>query len=220
MSASLLLVGLGNPGEKYARQRHNVGFMAVDTIAEAHRFGPTKSKFKGEAREGLLGSAKALILKPLTYMNDSGASVGAAMRYLKLSPGEVVVFHDELDLAPGKVKAKIGGGTAGHNGLRSIDAHIGPDFRRVRIGIGHPGLKDRVHAFVLGDFAKADREWLDPLLRALGDAAPALAESDAKFTSALALKLHPPRPKPAATEATQKPEKTAAKPSRDSGDEI
>ncbi len=197
MSASLLLVGLGNPGEKYARHRHNVGFMAVDAIANAHGFGPTKAKLRGEAREGALGLSrlKVLALKPLTYMNDSGESVGAAMRYLKLSPADVVVFHDELDLAPGKVKAKTGGGTAGHNGLRSIEAHIGHDFRRVRIGIGHPGDKDRVYSHVLGDFAKADRAWLEPLLAAIAEAAPRLTEGDAKFTSALALKLSPPRPK-------------------------
>ncbi len=197
MSAALLLVGLGNPGEKYARHRHNVGFMAVDAIAAGHGFGPAKAKFRGETREGALGPAgiKALALKPLTYMNDSGESVGAAMRYLKLSPADVVVFHDELDLAPGKVKAKLGGGVAGHNGLRSIAAHIGPDFRRVRIGIGHPGDKDRVYSYVLGDFSKADRAWLEPLLDAIAQVAPALIEGDARFTTALALKLSPPRPK-------------------------
>lgn len=197
MSAALLLVGLGNPGEKYARHRHNVGFMAIDAITDMHGFGPWRAKFRGEACDGALGPdrAKTVALKPTTYMNESGESVGAAMRYLKLSPSRVVVFHDELDLAPAKVKAKLGGGTAGHNGLRSIEAHIGSDFRRVRIGIGHPGNRERVYSHVLGDFAKADLEWLDPVLKAIAEAAPALLQGDAKFASALALRLSPPRPK-------------------------
>ncbi|NWG70247.1 MAG: aminoacyl-tRNA hydrolase [Parvularculaceae bacterium] len=193
----MLLVGLGNPGEKYARHRHNVGYMAIDAITDMHDFGPWKAKFRGEACDGALGPdrTKILALKPTTYMNESGESVGAAMRYLKLSPSHVVVFHDELDLAPAKVKAKLGGGTAGHNGLRSIEAHIGSEFRRVRIGIGHPGCRERVYSHVLGDFAKADLEWLDPVLKAIAEAAPALLQGDAKFTSALALRLSPPRPK-------------------------
>ena len=213
----LLLVGLGNPGEKYARHRHNVGFMAVDAIAGAHGFGPPRTKFQGELREGSLGGDRALILKPQTYMNDSGRSVGEAVRFYKLEPKDVVVFYDELDLAPGKLKVKTGGGAAGHNGIRSIDAHIGNDFRRVRIGIGHPGDKSRVTNHVLGDFAKADQDWLDPLLSAMAGAAGHLAESDDnRFMTAVSLKLAPPR-KPApeknetATEANPRepgPEKT------------
>jgi PTH1 family peptidyl-tRNA hydrolase len=195
----LLLVGLGNPGGKYDRHRHNVGFMAVDAIADAHRFGPARRKFQGELREGALAGEKAIALKPLTYMNDSGQSVGAAIRFYKLAPTDVVVFHDELDLAAGKIKAKLGGGNAGHNGLRSIDDHIGPDFRRVRIGIGHPGDKTRVTGHVLGDFAKADRDWLDPLLAAMAKAAPFLVDGDARFATAVAQTLAPPKaakPKP------------------------
>ncbi|HXI87785.1 MAG TPA: aminoacyl-tRNA hydrolase [Parvularculaceae bacterium] len=184
----IILVGLGNPGAKYARHRHNVGFMAVDAIAEAHRFGPARRKFQAEMREGALGGRKAIILKPQTFMNDSGQSVGEAMRFYKATPGDIVVFHDELDLAAGKVKAKTGGGVAGHNGLRSIDAHIGPEFRRVRIGISHPGDKSRVTGHVLGDFAKTDDEWLSPLLAAIAAAAPALVDSDSRFTTALALR--------------------------------
>ncbi|MBB5519466.1 aminoacyl-tRNA hydrolase [Amphiplicatus metriothermophilus] len=208
MSAKpLLLVGLGNPGAKYARHRHNVGFMAVDAVADVHGFSPPRAKFQGELREGFLdsprGRIKAIVLKPLTYMNESGRSVGEAMRFFRLQPADVVVFHDELDLAPGKVKAKTGGGTAGHNGLKSIAAHIGPDFRRVRIGIGHPGDKARVTGHVLGDFARADQEWLAPLLAAVAAAAPALAEGDARFTSALAQRLQPPRGKDAPAAARQ-----------------
>lgn len=192
----LLIVGLGNPGEKYARHRHNVGFMAVDAIADAHRFGPERKKFQGLIREGEIGAGKALTLKPQTFMNDSGQSVGAAMRFYKLAPADVVVFHDELDLMSGKIKAKIGGGLAGHNGLKSIAEHIGEDFRRVRIGIGHPGDKSRVTGHVLGDFAKADREWLTPLLDAMAKAAPKLEQGDAAFMNAVALTLAPPKPPP------------------------
>lgn len=179
----LLLVGLGNPGAKYLRHRHNVGFMAVDAIADAHGFGPSRVKFQGELRDGLLGGERAAALKPHTYMNESGQSVGAALRFFKINPADVIVFHDELDLAPGKVRAKIGGGNAGHNGLRSIEAHIGPDFRRVRIGIGHPGEKERVTGHVLGDFAKSDQSWLEPLLAAIAKAAPALISSDMQFSA-------------------------------------
>ena len=210
---TLLLVGLGNPGAKYARHRHNVGFLAVDAIADAHGFAAPRAKYHGAVRDGALEwraeRFRAVALRPQTFMNDSGRSVAAAMRFLNVELRDVVVFHDEIDLIAGKVKAKTGGGTAGHNGLRSIDAHIGPDFRRVRIGVGHPGEKERVHGHVLGDFAKADREWLDPLLAAIADCAPALAASDAQFTSELALKLAPPRPKepkePKPTIATAKP---------------
>lgn len=194
----LLIVGLGNPGEKYARHRHNVGFMAIDVIANAHRFGPERKKFQGLVREGEIGGETFLALKPQTFMNDSGQSVSAAMRFYKLTPADVVVFHDELDLGPGKIKAKSGGGLAGHNGLRSIADHIGPDYRRVRIGIGHPGDKERVTGHVLGDFAKADQEWLAPLLDAIAKVAPKLAEGDAKFGSAVAHLLAPPKEKASA----------------------
>lgn len=202
----LLLVGLGNPGEKYAAHRHNVGFMAADAIADAHDFGAPKLKFQGELREGFLegpsGRVKALILKPQTYMNESGRSVGEAMRFYKLAPEDVIVFYDELDLAPGKLRIKSGGGAAGHNGIRSIDAHIGNGFRRVRIGIGHPGDKSRVTGHVLGDFAKADRNWLNPMLDAIAAAAPLLASDDAnRFASFVAQQLTPERtPKKAATD--------------------
>ncbi|NJO23941.1 MAG: aminoacyl-tRNA hydrolase, partial [Sphingomonadales bacterium] len=178
----LLLVGLGNPGEKYRRHRHNVGYRAVDAIADAHGFSPARKKFQGEVREGDIGGARAVALKPHTFMNESGLSVGAAMRFYKLAPADVVVFHDELDLASGRIKVKTGGGNAGHNGLRSIDEHIGNDFRRVRIGVGHPGDKTRVTGHVLGDFAKADAEWLDPLLAAIAKSAPFIADGDARFS--------------------------------------
>ncbi len=191
----LLLVGLGNPGEKYKRHRHNVGFMAIDAIAGAHGFGPARNKFQGEMREGEIAGEKAILLKPQTYMNDSGHSVGAAMRFYKLTPADVIVFHDELDLASGKIKAKLGGGNAGHNGLRSIDEHIGSDFRRVRIGIGHPGDKTRVTGHVLGDFAKSDGDWLNPLLSAVAKAAVFLSEGDARFATAVAQALTPPKEK-------------------------
>jgi peptidyl-tRNA hydrolase, PTH1 family len=184
----LLLAGLGNPGPDYARHRHNVGFMAADAIAEAHGFGPPRRKFRGLLREGSLGGEKCLILKPQTWMNDSGESVAEAVRFHKLEPADLTVVHDELDLAPGKVRVKRGGGTAGHNGLRSIGAHIGPDFRRVRIGIGHPGAKELVLRWVLNDFAKADAEWLEPLLEAIAEAAPLLAKGDdAAFATRVAL---------------------------------
>lgn len=197
----LLLVGLGNPGEKYKRHRHNVGFMAIDAIADAMRFGPARNKFQAEMREGDIAGEKAIALKPQTFMNESGQSVGAAMRFYKLSPAAVVVFHDELDLEAGKIRAKLGGGNAGHNGLRSIDEHIGADFRRVRIGIGHPGDKTRVTGHVLGDFAKADYEWLDPLLAAVAKSASFLVDGDARFATAVAQMLTPPREKSAANKA-------------------
>lgn len=174
-----LFVGLGNPGEKYAKNRHNIGFMAVERIAEAHNFGPWKKKFKGYAADGEIGGEKVLLLKPETYMNESGQSVGEAARFLKISDGDVIVFHDELDLLPGRIKVKTGGGNAGHNGLRSISAHLGNETVRVRLGIGHPGSKDAVSHFVLSDFAKADQAWLPDLLDAVATAAPYLAKGDA-----------------------------------------
>lgn len=191
----LLLVGLGNPGEKYQRHRHNVGFLAVDAIAAAHGFGAPRKKFQAVLREGDIAGEKAILLKPQTFMNESGLAVGAAMRFYKLAPADVIVFHDELDLEAGKIKAKLGGGNAGHNGLRSIDEHVGSDFRRVRIGIGHPGDKTRVTGHVLGDFAKADHDWLDPLLAAIAKSAPFLAAGDARFATAVAQTLAPPREK-------------------------
>ena len=189
-----LFVGLGNPGGKYAGNRHNIGFMVLDCIAEDQGFGPWKSKFQAELCDGKFGSAKVILLKPQTFMNNSGQSVGEAMRFYKLTPQDVVVFHDELDLAPGKVRVKQGGGHAGHNGLRSIHAHIGPDYQRVRLGIGHPGHKDRVSGYVLQDFAKAEQGWLDDVLRGSSDGAAHLADGDSgRFMNAVALRTAPPR---------------------------
>lgn len=191
-----LFVGLGNPGAKYARNRHNIGFMALDRIAEDHGFPPWRSKFQGQISEGRLGSERVTLLKPQTFMNLSGQSVGEAMRFHKLDPADVVVFHDELDLAPGKCRVKRGGGHAGHNGLRSIHQHIGADYGRVRLGIGHPGDKAKVSGYVLHDFPKADEGWLDDLLRGVSDGAPKLAEGDASgFMNAVALRVAPPKPK-------------------------
>jgi peptidyl-tRNA hydrolase, PTH1 family len=190
-----LFVGLGNPGAKYAGNRHNIGFMALDRIAADHGFGPWKKAFKGLAADGRLGDTRVLLLKPETFMNLSGEAVQAAMAFHKIAPAQVVVFHDELDLAPGKMRVKQGGGHAGHNGLRSIHAHIGEAYGRVRLGIGHPGHKDAVAGYVLHDFAKADQEWLDDLLRGLSDGAPFLAAGDGpKFSNAVALRTAPPRP--------------------------
>lgn len=189
-----LWVGLGNPGGKYARNRHNIGFMALDQIASDHGFGPWRSKFQGQLSEGRFGSDKVVLLKPETFMNKSGQSVGDALRFFKLAPEDVTVFHDELDLAPAKCRVKQGGGHAGHNGLRSIHGHIGEAYRRVRLGIGHPGQKDRVAGYVLSDFAKADADWLEDMMRGLSDGAPALAADDtARFSNAVALRVAPPR---------------------------
>lgn len=189
-----LFVGLGNPGARYAKNRHNVGFMAVDRIAADHGFAPWRDKFQGQISEGRLGSERVVLLKPTTFMNLSGQSVGEAMRFYKLEPADVTVFHDELDLAPGRVRVKTGGGHAGHNGLRSIHQHIGDAYARVRIGIGHPGHKDRVAPYVLSDFAKGDEALLDELLRGISDGAPALAAGDAtRFMNAVALRTSPPR---------------------------
>jgi PTH1 family peptidyl-tRNA hydrolase len=174
----LLIVGLGNPGAEYKNHRHNVGFMAVDAIARANGFSNWSRKFQGEVAEGRLGETRALLLKPLTYMNLSGQSVAAAANFYKLTEADVIVLHDELDLPPGRIKVKTGGGHGGHNGLKSIDAHLGQNYRRVRIGIGHPGHKDRVNPHVLGDFAKADAAWLEPLLDAMAKVAPDIAAGD------------------------------------------
>jgi len=180
-------VGLGNPGPQYALHRHNVGFMAADTIAEVYSFGPEQKKFSGWLREGRIGGTKVLLLKPATFMNESGRAVGEALRFYKLGPDALTVWHDELDLAPFKVKIKQGGGTAGHNGLRSIDQHIGPDFRRVRLGIGHPGHKDRVTGYVLGNYAKDEQHDLADMLGAIAAEAEWLAKGDdARFMNDVA----------------------------------
>ncbi len=185
-----LWVGLGNPGPKYAMHRHNVGFMAVDTIAEMHDFGPIQKKFQGWMQDGRIGGERVILLKPATYMNESGRSVAEALRFYKLDLSALTVFHDELDLAPFKVKVKQGGGTAGHNGLRSIDKHLGPDFRRIRLGIGHPGHKDRVTGYVLGNFAKSEIDDLAAMLGAIGAEADWLAQGDdARFMSDVALRM-------------------------------
>ena len=182
--------GLGNPGASYAMHRHNVGFMAADVLADAYRFGPWKLRFQGLTAEGRIGDEKILLLKPQTFMNESGRSVGEAMRFFKLEPGDITAFYDELDLDPFRVKVKSGGGTAGHNGIRSIDAHIGADFRRVRLGIGHPGHKERVTGHVLGNFAKSEIDALASMLGAVAAEAPWLAKGDdARFMSEVALRL-------------------------------
>ncbi|MEQ9258652.1 MAG: aminoacyl-tRNA hydrolase [Roseovarius sp.] len=189
-----IFVGLGNPGAKYAGNRHNIGFMALDRIAEAHGFGPWRAKFQGQMSEGRLGAELVLLLKPETFMNLSGQSVGEAMRFYKLSPEDVTVFHDELDLAPGKVRVKQGGGHAGHNGLRSLHQHLGDSYARVRIGIGHPGRKELVSHYVLQDFAKADEAWLDELLRGIAEGSPDLAAGrEDRFLNAVAQRVAPPR---------------------------
>jgi peptidyl-tRNA hydrolase, PTH1 family len=178
----LVIAGLGNPGARHAGNRHNIGFMAVNAIAELHRFGAFRSRHQGLAAEGQIGETRVMLLKPQTYMNESGRSVGEALRYLKLDLGSLVVIHDELDLAPGKVRVKVGGGDAGHNGLRSITAHVGSDYKRVRMGIGHPGEKALVHNYVLNDFAKSEAAWVEAVCRAIAEAAPLLvAGQDASF---------------------------------------
>lgn len=182
----LMIVGLGNPGRAYAGHRHNVGWMAVEAIADRQHMGAWRKRFGAEIAEGRLGTDKAILVKPLTYMNESGQAAGAAARFYQLEPKDIVVIHDEIDLAPGKTRLKVGGGAAGHNGLRSVTAHIGNEYRRLRIGVGHPDHRDLVHRYVLHDFARADREWLDPLLDAIGDHAPLLAEGkDALFANRL-----------------------------------
>jgi peptidyl-tRNA hydrolase, PTH1 family len=183
-------VGLGNPGPQYALHRHNVGFMVLDTIAEVHHFGPEQKKFQGWLREGRIGGSKVLLLKPATFMNESGRAVGEALRFYKLGLEALTVFHDELDLAPFKVKVKHGGGTAGHNGLRSIDQYLGAEFQRVRLGIGHPGHKDRVTGHVLGNYAKAELDDLTDMLGAVAAEVAWLAKGDAvRFMNDVALRM-------------------------------
>lgn len=213
-----LIVGLGNPGEKYASNRHNIGFMAVDEIARACKFGPWKSRFHGAAAEGMIAGEKCILLKPGTYMNESGRAVGDALRFYKLGAGDVIVLHDELDLEPGKVRIKVGGGNAGHNGLKSISAYIGNDYRRVRLGIGHPGDKALVARYVLQDFAKADRAWLEPLMAAIARGIPRLVEgNDAAFLNEAARARSAAAPASStganghATAAAQAPAPAAAK---------
>lgn len=184
-----LWVGLGNPGKEYAGHRHNVGFMAIDAIAAVHGFSPEQKKFQGWTRDGRIGSERVVLLKPATFMNESGRAVGEALRFYKLAPADLTVFHDELDLAPFKVKVKRGGGTAGHNGLRSIDRHFGPEFRRVRLGIGHPGHKDRVTGHVLGNYAKVEHDDLAAMLDAIAAEAGWLAAGDeVRFMNDVALR--------------------------------
>ncbi len=189
----LLIVGLGNPGAQYAQNRHNVGFMAVDAIQRRHGFQPWRRRFQAETSEGILVGDKALLIKPQTYMNESGRAVQAAAAFYKLPPADIVVIHDEVDLAPGKTRVKTGGGAAGHNGLRSIDAALGDGYRRLRIGIGHPGVKEAVPHYVLHDFAKADADWLKPLIEAIADNAALFAEGkDATLANRLHAATQPP----------------------------
>ena len=185
-----LFVGLGNPGSKFAHNRHNIGFMAIDLVARTHQAAPWRNRFQGEASEAAIGGVKTLLLKPLTYMNESGRSVQAACQFYRIEPKDVIVFHDEFDLPPAKLRVKTGGGNAGHNGLRSISASIGNDYVRVRMGIGHPGDKSLVHGFVLSDFSKADKEWVEDLCRACADDAELLAKGqDSSFANRVHLAM-------------------------------
>ena len=206
----LLLVGLGNPGPRHANNRHNIGFMAVDEIVRCYSFGAWRNRFQARIAEGRIGGEKLLAMEPQTYMNLSGQAVGEALRFYKLEPGEVIVLHDEIDLKAGRVKVKQGGGAGGHNGLRSIDQHIGPNYWRVRLGVGHPGDKDLVHDHVLHDFAKAEQAWLEKLLDAIAKELPLLIAADDKaFMSKVNQVLVPPRsksPRPNPPEAGDAPE--------------
>ncbi len=190
-----LLVGLGNPGPGYAGHRHNIGAMAADAICRRHGFGPWRSRFHGLAAEGMVDGVKVLALKPKTYMNRSGEAVAAALRFYKLKPEDVIVVYDEIDLKPGQIRVKQGGGAAGHNGIRSIDDHIGPDYWRIRLGIGHPGMPELVHGYVLQDFAKAERPWVEKLLEAVAEALPLMAAGeDSRFVNKVVLAIRPPKP--------------------------
>ncbi|WP_245649021.1 aminoacyl-tRNA hydrolase [Magnetovibrio blakemorei] len=187
-------MGLGNPGEKYARNRHNIGFMAADEIVRRHSFSPYRAKFQGEIAEGKIGTHRVLVLKPQTFMNESGRSVKEVVTFYKIAPEDILVLHDELDLAPGKLRVKRGGGHAGHNGLRSLHAHVGDVYTRVRLGIGHPGSKEQVTGHVLNDFAKADQDWMTPQLDAVADNIELIfAEQDSEFMSRVAQAVKPPR---------------------------
>ena len=185
-----LFVGLGNPGAKYAGNRHNIGFMAVDEIARRHGFAPWRRRFQGETSEGQLGGERVILLKPMTYMNESGNAVGEAAKFFKIAVGDITVFHDEIELPPAKLRVKLGGGIAGHNGLRSISAHVGNDYRRVRLGVGHPGVKELVHAHVLNDFAKSEMPWVAALCEIVADhAALLVAGQDATFANKVHLAM-------------------------------
>lgn len=214
----LIIAGLGNPGAKYAGHRHNIGFMAADEIVRRHSFGPWKTKHKAEISDGVLSGEKVLVVKPQTFMNESGQSIGEILRFYKEDLSNLIVIYDELDLAPGKLRIKTGGGAGGHNGIRSIDAHCGKEYRRMRLGIGHPGHKDRVTGHVLGDFSKADHEWLDTLLGSIADNAGLLAENkDANFMNKVALETgqnqDAKKPKPAKKQShIHQARKPAAKP--------
>lgn len=187
----LLFVGLGNPGAKYQGNRHNIGFMVLDEIARRHGFTPWRRRFQGETSEGALDGERIILLKPSTFMNESGRAVGEASQFFKISLPDIVVFHDEIELPPAKVRVKTGGGIAGHNGLRSISAHVGNDYRRVRLGVGHPGVKDLVHAHVLNDFAKAERPWVEALCDIIADNAGLLATGkDSTFQNKVHLAMH------------------------------
>ena len=209
-----LFVGLGNPGSKYAGNRHNIGFMAVDRIADDHEFGPWRSKFQGVISEGRLSGEKIVLLKPETFMNNSGQSVGEAMRFFKLEAEDITVFHDEIDLVPSKVRFKAAGGHAGHNGLRSLTTHVGPEFARVRLGVGHPGHKDAVPVYVLRDFPNSDQSWLDDLLRGVSEGAPHLANGNGgRFMNAVSQRVAPPRP------SNARPKETAPAPDTEPPDD-
>ncbi len=213
-----LIIGLGNPGADHARNRHNIGFMVLDAIAETHGFGPWRNKFQGQIAEGRLGAEKCLLLKPSTYMNESGRAANEAVRFYKLDLDDVIVLHDEIDLAPAKIRVKTGGGVAGHNGLKSLTRHIGNDYVRVRIGIGHPGEKSKVHDHVLKDFSKTELTWANPLIDAIAASAPLLATNDAaNFMNDIARvvngdtpdmksKTNTPAKKPVISKKTPKPE--------------
>lgn len=191
----ILLVGLGNPGGKYAKNRHNIGFMALDEIVQRHSFGPWRTKFQGQICEGTIDGVKVLALKPETFMNESGRAVSAAARFYKIDPGAIAVLHDELDLPFTKIKVKVAGGHGGHNGLRSIDAHVGKNYKRIRLGIGHPGTKEKVHGYVLGDFAKAELDDLDKMLEAIARHIPhIITAADTEFMNRYALEMRPQRP--------------------------
>jgi len=215
----LLLVGLGNPGADYVNNRHNIGFLALDAITGSHGFSAWRSRFQGLVAEGMLGREKVIALKPETFMNLSGQAVGEAVRFYKIPTHAVVVVYDEIELVPGKVKVKRGGGSAGHNGIRSIDSHIGPDYWRVRLGVGHPGDKARVHGHVLSDFSKTEQPGVQTLLDAVSEYAPVLASELAvdgdgnRFMTKVMLKTNPPPPKP------EKKEKSAAAPKSDGTEE-
>jgi len=207
----LIFAGLGNPGAQYAHNRHNVSFMAADALYRRHSFSPWTKKFQAQVSDGTIGGEKVLLMKPQTFMNLSGQSVGEALRFYKLPPAALTVFYDEIDLAAGKLRVKTGGGSGGHNGIRSIDQHVGNPYRRVRIGVGHPGVKEMVHGHVLGDFAKADREWLDVLLDAVADdAALLVAGDDNGFMNRVTLTLRD-KLRPTGADDTPPPKERKAK---------